>query len=391
MPEDTSVEVVEADDRLWREYDLLARRSYGQPVGDISRLREHADIRVALRDSQVIGGGLGLLVPQYFGGKPVPSACLAGGCIAPEERGAHLWSLLLDERIRPLQDQGAVLATAWTASTGYGRRMGWAAPAPVFSWEVPSDQLGRSFADIGFKVTHLPEGHTGLRQAEFAAKWNGPWLRPQWWSLWQQDVHPDLTHYEFSLPGRAPAGLLTLGFDRHPVDGRRLVVHDFWADSADAASAMLCFLGRHSSRIPTIMFQRTALPPAPLLQRLHRAGAAAATSWHPWMLRVLDPSKAVELRGWPGELDMALSLTVTGRDGDQTFDLRIGDGCGELAPTSRLRSQLALTEQQFAVWYAGGYRSATSALLDGVGGAPAEVARLVGATSETEPWLPEYF
>jgi predicted acetyltransferase len=389
MPRDTGVQVVQADAQQRADYDTLARRSYGQPVADIARLRPYADIRVAVRGGRVIGGGLGLRIPQYFGGRPVPGVCLAGGCIAPEERGEHLWSLLLDERLRALKDQGAVLATAWTASTGYGRRMGWAAPAQVFSWTVPTSELRRGFDDTGFGIAHVTEGHTGTRQRELAARWNGPWFRPDWWPAWQQDIHPDLTHYQFALPGREPDGLLTLGFDQHP--GRRLVVHDFWAATAKAAAAMLSFAGRHNSRIPTVMFQRTALPPAPLLQRLHRAGAATATSWHPWMLRILDASKAVNLRGWPRELELALPLTLTSPTGDSSFTLHVVGGQAELETAPGSKPRLVLTEQQFAVWYAGGYRSAASALLDGVEGSAEDVARLVAATCGNEPWLPEYF
>ncbi|WP_230992378.1 hypothetical protein [Streptomyces endocoffeicus] len=61
---------------------------------------------------------------------------------------------------------------------------------------------------------------------------------------------------------------------------------------------MLAFLGRHHRSIPTVMFERTGLPPRPLLQhRLASVGTATARSWHSWMLRVLDPARAVELRG----------------------------------------------------------------------------------------------
>ncbi|MGH3755999.1 MAG: hypothetical protein ACRDRP_25630, partial [Pseudonocardiaceae bacterium] len=80
----------EADDDLWQEYDVLARRAYGQPVADITRLGAHADRRVVLRGGKVVAGGLGLLIPQWFGGRPVPSASMACGCVAPEERGGRL-------------------------------------------------------------------------------------------------------------------------------------------------------------------------------------------------------------------------------------------------------------------------------------------------------------
>ncbi len=393
MPKDESLTVRETDDDLWSQYDTLATRSYGHPVPDVTRLRQHADARVALRDGRVVAGGLGLLMQQYFGGRPVLSACLVGGCVAPEERGNRLTVRMLAERIRPLQEQGAALATVWTTSTGYAHRLGWAAPAQVFSWTVPTDQLKRSFEGTGFEIAHGTSPQIWRMQHALAAYWNGPWHRPPWWESWQRDKHPRLESYQFTLPGQEPTGLLSLAVEHHTTEGRQVVVHDFWAATDRAAAAMLAFLGSHNSRIPTVAFQRTGLPPAPvLLHNLHRAGSATARAWHPWMLRVLDVVEAVRLRGWPDDLDVTIRLEVAGETGDTTerFTLRLTAGKGELAPSTR-EGALRLTRRQFAVWYAGGYRTVAAAMLAGVHGDPQEVARLVRATADREPWLPEYF
>ncbi|MGH7750700.1 MAG: sterol carrier protein domain-containing protein, partial [Candidatus Dormibacteria bacterium] len=85
-----------------------------------------------------------------------------------------------------------------------------------------------------------------------------------------------------------------------------------------------------------------------------------------------------------------LDVTTDNDDTIQRFTLRITAGTGELAP-SACDGRLRLTRRQFAVWYAGGYRTATAATLAGVRGDPQEVARLVLATADREPWLPEYF
>jgi predicted acetyltransferase len=318
---------------------------------------------------------------------------MASGCVAPEERGSHLAGRMLAERIRPLQDRGAVLATVWTTSTGYAHRLGWAAPAQVFSWTVPADELKRSFDGTGFEITHGTSPQTQRMQHELAVHWNGPWQRPSWWAGWQQDKHPQLTSYRFNLPGQEPTGLLSLAFDRHPAEGMQVVVHDFWAATDRAAAAMLAFLGRHNSRIATVAFQRTGLPPTPvLLHHLHRAGSAAARHWHPWMLRVLDLGQTVRLRGWPDWVDITIPLEVATETGEapERFVLRITEGKGELEPSTR-QGRLTLTRRQFAVWYAGGYRSVTAAMMAGVRGDSQEVDRLVRATADREPWLPEHF
>lgn len=391
MPD--SIRIVKADDGLWQQYSDLSTRSYGHPVGDITRLRPYADIRVALRGDRVIAGGLGLLGHQFFGGAPVPSALLSAGCVAPEERGTHLSVRMITERLRPLRDQGAVLSTLWSSSNAYARRLGWEAPTPVFSWTVPTDELRDGFDGAGFEISHGGPQRPRLIYEDLASRWNRPWRRPSWWEPWQREKHPGLTSYQFHRPGQQPTGMLSVAFEDHPAEGRRLVVHDFWATSGDEAQAMFAFLGRHSSRISSVAFQRTGLPSAPmLLHRLRRSGSLAARAWHPWMLRVLNLAQAVRLRGWADEADLALPIEVVTEDGAATepFMLRVAGGKGELSPTTR-EGRLTLTRGQFAVWYAGGYRSATAAALAGVRGDPRSIAQLLLATADREPWLPDHF
>ncbi|WP_217236448.1 enhanced intracellular survival protein Eis [Streptomyces sp. AC555_RSS877] len=388
-----STTVVQADENLLHEYDALATRSYGHRIEDITRLGPYADIRVALREGRVVAGGLGLLMPQFFGGRPVPSACLGSGCVAPEERGEHLTVRMLNERIRPLQEQGAVLATLWTSSNGYARRMGWEAPTAVFSWSVDTDALKRSFDPGDIDIEHgLTPGIENLQQ-ELAQQFNGPLLRPDWWTPSQHKKH-DLTCYRFSRPGRPPSGYLSLATRPREQHGAHLAIHDFWASDDSTAAAMLSFLGRHNSRVASVDFQRTSLPPHPImLHGLHRYRAATAQAWHPWMLRILDLPEAVRLRGWPTDLDVTIPIGVGQENGDayDRYLLHISSGAAELHPTS-IESQIRLTRRQAAVWYAGGYRSTAAARMSGVQAtSPHELAALIRSTTEHESWLPDHF
>ncbi|MFJ4972097.1 enhanced intracellular survival protein Eis [Streptomyces sp. NPDC088755] len=389
------VEFAEADDGQWEEYDALASRAYGQPVPDITRLGAYADRRVAVCGGRVVAGGMGLLVPQWFGGRPVPAASLGCGCVAPEERGGRLAGRLVSERVRAVQEKGAVLATLWTASNGYVRRLGWEAPAQVFSWTVPTTALKGLTADT-VEITHGDSTELAQLRDELAGRWNGPWQRPGWWDPWQQEQHPGLETYAFAEHGRDPGGVLSVATKRTP-DGRQLVVHDFWAADATFADAMFAFLGRHHGRIATVLFERTGLPPGPLLQRrLASVGAVTARSWHPWMLRVLDPARAVELRGWPGHVDDELVLDLSAPDdaGSSRYTLNVSTGSACLTPGGARRGRTAdvtLTSGQFARWYAGGYRSPADAALDGVRGENSAIGRLLATTADREPWLADYF
>ncbi|MFE7583590.1 enhanced intracellular survival protein Eis [Streptomyces gardneri] len=389
------VEFTEADDAGWEEYAELARRTYGQQVPDITCLGPYADRWVALRRGRVVAGGMGMIVPQWFGGRPVPAASMGCGCVAPEERGGRLAARLAQERVRAVQDQGAVLATLWTASNGYVRRLGWEAPAQVFSWTVPTAALKQA-ADDTMEITHGDTSELAELRDRLAERWNGPWQRPAWWGTWQQERHPDLETYAFAEHGRKPSGVLMLATQRTP-GGRQLVVHDFWAADAPTTDAMLAFLGRHHSRIPIVMFERTGLPPGPLLQqRLASVGTATARAWHPWMLRVLDPARAVELRGWPGDLDDEIVLDLADLDGAgfSRHTLSISAGSARLTPGGAPRGRTAdvtLTMGQFALWYSGGYRSLAAAAMAGLRGENSVLARLLAAAADREPWLADYF
>lgn len=207
------VEFTKADVGQWEEYNALASRAYGQPVPDITRLGRYADLRVAVRGGRVVAGGMGLLVPQWFGGRPVPAASMGCGCVAPEERGDRLAARLVTERVRAMRDQGAVLATLWTASNGYVRRLGWEAPTQVFSWSVPTAAL-KEAANDSMGITHGDtEQLTNVRD-RLAGDWNGTWQRPAWWSSWQKERHPDLATYAFAERGREPTGALAVAIER---------------------------------------------------------------------------------------------------------------------------------------------------------------------------------
>ena len=381
----------EPDDALWQQYDELATRCFGHRVRDITFLREQAVARVATRDGRVVAGGLALAVEQFFGGKAVPSACLAAGCVAPEERGHRLADLLMTERIHALREGGAVLATLWTSSNAYARRLGWQAPVPVFGWSLATEDLHTFTAD-GYQVElGLTPGARAL-QRRLAAEWNGPVLRPDWWWSWK-DAHSDLITYRLSRPGQPTEGLLTIATaPRHP-RGMQLIVHDLWATNTAAAAAIYAFLGQHHSRAEAVQFRRSALPPyQTLLHGLHRH-RLTAEACHPWMLRVLDVPAALRRRGWPADLSFATAIEVRGDPPDQPsrYLLRVADGAADVEVVD-VEPVVRFSRGQFAVWYAGGYTTATTARLGGVhSDSTNALATLIRAIHDQDPWLPDLF
>ncbi len=388
MPE--PLRIMEADDELWQEYNALATRSYGHPVGDITRLRPHADIRVGVRNGRVVAGGLGLLTEQFFGGAPVPSAIISAGCVAPEERGDHLAGRLLTERLRPLREQGAVISTVWTTSNAHMRRLGWQAPVPVYAWSIATEDLKRSFTSPGLHIEHGRAEAGEELQRRLARQWNGPMRRPDWWSAWM-DGKQQLTTYRFRS-GQTTTGVLSLAMKRHQRHGTDLTVHDFWAADPETLHGMMAFLGSHHTRAAAIHVRRSALPPYPaLLHNLHRY-RLTADAWHPWMLRILDIPEAIQRRGWPNDLAITVPVDIESEHGGnwESYLLEVKGGTAQITET-RTQGDVQFTRGQLAVWYAGGYRTAAAARITGVTAKSDEIlTQLIRATSDFEPWLPEH-
>jgi hypothetical protein len=71
--------------------------------------------------------------------------------------------------------------------------------------------------------------------------------------------------------------------------------------------------------------------------------------------------------------------------------LQVQAGAAEIAPT-HVEGQVTFTRRQLAVWYAGGYRSASSARMAGIHATSQKaLASLVRSTADLEPWLPDHF
>ncbi|RJO79349.1 GNAT family N-acetyltransferase [Nocardia panacis] len=392
----SDVEFTAPSDTQRRDYTTLVIRCFGHPVPDMAMSARHAVTRVAVRDGRVIAGGLGWAVPQFFGGRPVPAACLGVGCVAPEERGTRLAAELMSARLDAVRAiNTAAVATIWTTSNRYARHLGWQAPTEVTAHQVATDDLRASYTSgNGYDIVHATPVTAAATQAQhrLAAAWNGPVCRPGWWWEWKH-THLDLISYQFHRHDSTPHGLLSLAFDQHSQRGSVAVVHEFWAADTSAAHAMLAFLGSHHSRCDTVVFRRGVLPHHRLLLHgLHRY-RVDLTCAPPWMLRLLDPVAAVSQRGWPHnhELDVVLALPDHPHQQGDRYRLEVAGGTAVLTPTED-PAHLCLDARQMAIWYAGGYRSVTTARFDGLHtDDPPLLAAVLAITADHEPWLPDLF
>ncbi|MER5972297.1 sterol carrier protein domain-containing protein [Streptomyces sp. NPDC002055] len=68
----------------------------------------------------------------------------------------------------------------------------------------------------------------------------------------------------------------------------------------------------------------------------------------------------------------------------------VTDGKGHLTAPHR-HGEVELTRQKLAVWYAGGFRTAAAHLAGAAATSDEALTKLIRATTDHEPWLPDHF
>ncbi|WP_432109579.1 GNAT family N-acetyltransferase [Streptomyces sp. AA1529] len=392
-----------ADDREFEGYLDHTRHAFGKVPYDHATLRAHGVSAVAVRGTQVLGGGLFLPFDQYFGGRPVPSGGVAWLAVAPWERGAGLARRLTEEGTDRLRGaHGAVLACAWTPAPGLYRRWGWEAAAVASSQVLHPAELPAPRSR--FETVQPDEAAcTRLRNA-LAPGWNGTLRRPAWWHGWKQRTAPGaLTLGVVRRTGDGAggadgaggelAGYATVTVEPHRPWGVAAVVHDLWHAELDALAALLAAVGARSPQVREIRLRRSVLPrPSPLPWLLDRY-AVREDGWYPWMLRLLDVPAALRARGWEPRARGAVGLEVVQPEGGTqpyalTFEegrMRVRRGSGPTARTVRLPSAT------LAAWYAGGLPLRHAARLGTAAGDVRDLDLLDALVAGPAPWLPESF
>nr|WP_272923948.1 GNAT family N-acetyltransferase [Streptomyces sp. SID3343] len=352
-------------------------------------MRPHALTRVATENGRVLAGAMGIPVPQFFGGRAVPSACVSAVCVAPEARGRGIAGRLMAELVRGLRDEhGAAAVSLWTPSVGLYRRWGWGTIATPCRWVLPAAQL-REFRRTTAPGLGIVEGVHAFQQEE-ARAWNGPVRRPAWWWEWKRATAPATTYHLTDTSGEV-TGYLTATTAPVKPWGHDMFVHELAARDRQSLHTLIGFLGEHASQVQDIHLGPTATPVlSGLLDHLSQFSARART-WYPWMLALVDPVEAVRARGWDEDLDVDLVLSVADPQGRTTgYRLSVHGGAGRLETTGD-NPDVELTSGHLAAWYAGAFGSPARMRVVGVRGRPAALRRLSRTTDDREPWLPDTF
>jgi predicted acetyltransferase len=374
LPSGIEVRPLSPDDDLEAEIDL-SRRSFG-PVSAASRLDRLASVERSIRDGELVGAfdGARLIgsaryhpMRQWWRGRSMPMAGVAGVKVAPEERGRGVGRALMMSLIPEMGRRGYPLSTLFPATVPLYRSLGWEFAGGKYETTMPTSALATLIgpdeaatqAGAGAPAVASSEAVPGLRRtgpADSAAVVEtlgrvyaalghcGPATHdPELVAGWLEDAD--------SFGYLADDGFLYYGWD----DGHDTVQVDLLvAASAQTARAFWRILSSHGSMADTV---RACLAPDDPVSWLTREEAAATRPEEGWMLRCLDAPAAVAARGFPAATAVSVRLELSDEvvpANSGTWDLEISGGNGQLTSAANSRApSLRLGPRGFAALYGG--------------------------------------
>ncbi len=351
------------DDDLEQELDLRVR-AFG-PLGGYrervtaDNLADTAAGRMlgAYEGGRLLGTARYLDMRQWWGGRVMPMAGVAGVKTAPEARGRGVATALLTEMLAFLPGRGYPVSVLYPSTASLYRSLGWEFGGGFYRTEI----VGPALASLLPPELGAGDGEVRLRRAGgddaaealavigavlAASRDCGPS------TFGVDEVRQDLAE-EDQFSYLADDGFLSYGFDG---GSRAIEVGYFAAGSAATARALWGILGSHST--VTRMVTAFLGPHNPLGWLVRGRRDLDVRLDKRWMLRVLDPVAAVAGRGFPVGVSASVHLRLTdavlsANSGE--YQLTIADGTGSLARTDGpgAGDALLLSSRGLAALYAG--------------------------------------
>jgi predicted acetyltransferase len=325
----------------WDSYLDLTARSFGP--ADEARVRANigpivADGRClgAFEGNRMAGAALFHDMRQWWHGRAVPMAGVAGVKIAPEDRGRGIGRTLMTALVELMAGRGYPLAALYPATMTIYRSLGWEIAGHRQEVRLPARSL---FALAKPDVAADPGSPGDLRRPGPGDAAHVLDVIGRAYAL-GRDCGP-MTYDEATLrrwltrPGRyadadryaylAPDGFLAYRWRRGHDE---LSVEQVAAASAGTTRALWRLVASNSSVADTVNVQ---LGPSDPLWWLLAEQDASIADRESWMLRLLDAPAAIAARGFPAT-DLAVPLRITddlrpANSGRWQLTVRDGTGC----------------------------------------------------------------
>jgi predicted acetyltransferase len=302
-------------DYSWDQYDDLVARAFGP--GDEALIRPSFEPIVAsgrclgaFDGDLLVGTALYHDMRQWWYGRAVPMAGVAGVKVAPEYRGQGAGRALMTALTALMTERGYPLAVLFPATMTIYRSLGWEIAGHRHEAVLPSRSLGTlPRADVKAAGIRRPAPDDAAEILEVTGRahrdardcgpvsWDEVTMR-RW--LTRPGTYADRDRYAYLARDGFLAYHWSHGHDEIFVD--RLV-----ASTAEATAALWAVAASNATVADTV---RAVTGPSDPLWWMLREQDADIAERESWMLRLLDAPAAIAARGFPAT-DLAVPLRIT--------------------------------------------------------------------------------
>jgi predicted acetyltransferase len=305
---------------------------------------------------------------QWWQGKSLPMAGVAGVKVAPEYRGRGVGRELMTELIAEMARQGYPVSALYPATAPLYRSLGWEIAGGRYETTVPMGALAGLIGPDQAVAVQAAAGPAGERTKEPAGLRRASAADAAVVAETLGTVYGALRECG---PATHDPGVIAAWLDNHDLfaylaDDGFLGYH--WSDghdgirvellaaaTASTARAFWRLLASHASMADEV---RAYLAPDDPITWLTREPAASVRQVWSWMLRLIDVRSAIEARGFPSAVEVSAQLELAddvlpGNAGRWRLD--VSDGVGKIARDGPARREqgLHLGARGLAALYAG--------------------------------------
>lgn len=333
----------------------------------------------AFDGARLVGSARYHLMRQWWLGRSMPMAGVAGVKVAPEERGRGIGTAMMARMLHDVAGRGFPVSVLYPATAPLYRSFGWEIAGGKYETVVPA----RSLATLIGPDESVPAGPSSP-DAGPSSPDAGPPTPPSWpapprvrratpddgaaivaikslvherlrhcgpstrepWEL--RDWLADPEHFAYL----ADDGFLSYRWAQQTDE---VAVEELIAVSAETARALWQIVASHATMATSIRACLAPDDPVHVLSRepdaeLHRAG--------PWMLRVVDAAAAIAARGFPAGVTASVSLELADPElpanaGYWRLEVAGGRGSLQRANGGTETGALRLGARGFAALFAG--------------------------------------
>jgi predicted acetyltransferase len=300
---------------------------------------------------------------QYWLGRPVGCAGVAGVKVAPEYRGRGIGRRLMTDLLHLIAAKGYPLSVLYPATIPIYRSLGWELAGAKYRFTVPARSLlqlgepdeaahggGAGHRDVAIRRAGSADAATVIKiigETHRVAHDAGP-------VTWDEDPAAEWLgreHLYAYLAGDAGDD----GFAAYRWAGRDLWVEHVHARSSQALRALWSVIASHCSTADDVTGVTAPRDP---FWWLTRERGAVVTRRAMWMLRVVDVPAAIAARGFPAAVSVSVPVEIRdeARPGNAgSWQLTVTDGTGTLIKNESVSSPAPLTlgPRGVAALYAG--------------------------------------